>query len=97
MNRKLVVIGNGKMRESLLRRSGNDRNIHFLGRVSDHDLRGVYSNARALLFPGIEDFGIVPVEAQAAGIPVIARDAGGALETVVAGETGVFFSEDSRL
>lgn len=91
MNRNLVVVGNGKLRDSLSRRSGGHANIVFLGRVSDEDLRGVYANARALLFPGVEDFGIVPVEAQAAGVPVIAMGEGGALETVVDGETGLFF------
>lgn len=95
MNRKLVVIGNGKMREALSRRVGGNKNVLFLGRVSDDDLRGVYANARALLFPGIEDFGIVPVEAQAAGTPVIARGEGGALETVIDGATGCFFKENT--
>ena len=95
MNRKLVVVGSGKMRENLSRRAANADNIVFCGRVSDEDLRGIYSNAKALLFPGIEDFGIVPVEAQAAGTPVIARGAGGALETVVEGKTGCFFNGDS--
>ena len=95
MNRKLVVVGNGKMRERLLRRVEAHNNVIFLGRVSDDELRGVYSNAKALLFPGIEDFGIVPVEAQAAGVPVIAFGKGGALETVVDGKTGCFFNEAS--
>lgn len=61
--------------------------------VSDGELRTLYAGARALLFPGVEDFGIVPVEAQAAGTPVIAYGQGGALETVVEGETGLFFRE----
>ena len=95
MSRNLVVIGNGKMREKLLRRVGCKGNVVFLGRVSDGDLRAIYSNARALLFPGVEDFGIVPVEAQAAGVPVIARGAGGALETIVDGMTGCFFGDDT--
>ncbi len=93
MNRKLVVVGNGKMRERLLRRVEARNNVIFLGRVSDDELRGVYSNAKALLFPGIEDFGIVPVEVQAAGVPVVAFGKGGALETVVDGQTGTFFME----
>ena len=95
MNRKLVVVGNGRMRERLLRRVEARNNVIFLGRVSDDELRGVYSNAKALLFPGIEDFGIVSVEAQAAGVPVIAFGKGGALETVVDGKTGCFFNEAS--
>ena len=61
------------------------------GSATDEELRGLYAGAKALLFPGLEDFGIVPVEAQAAGCPVIAYGAGGALETVRDGETGVFF------
>lgn len=95
MGRKLVVVGNGKMRERLLRRVEARNNVIFLGRVSDDELRGVYSNAKALLFPGIEDFGIVPVEAQASGVPVIAFGKGGALETVLDGKTGCFFNEAS--
>ena len=93
MGRRLVVVGNGKMRGALMRRIDGRGEAVFLGRVSDEELRGVFANARALLFPGIEDFGIVPVEAQAAGTPVIALGQGGALETVRNGETGVFFSE----
>lgn len=95
MNRNLVVVGNGKMRERLMRGVGARRNIVFLGRVSDDGLRGVYANAKALLFPGMEDFGIVPVEAQAAGTPVIAFGHGGALETVNDGATGCFFNRQA--
>ena len=61
------------------------------GGFTREELRSAYAGARALLFPGLEDFGIVPVEAQAAGVPVIAFRGGGALETVRDGETGVFF------
>lgn len=61
------------------------------GGFTREELRLAYADARALLFPGVEDFGIVPVEAQAAGVPVIAFRGGGALETVRDGETGVFF------
>ena len=63
--------------------------------VSDEELRVLYAGAKALLFPGLEDFGIVPVEAQAAGTPVIAFGKGGALETVNDGETGLFFRDQS--
>lgn len=65
------------------------------GGFTREDLRTAYAGARALLFPGVEDFGIVPVEAQATGAPVIAYGVGGARETVVAGETGLFFSEQT--
>ena len=67
--------------------------IEFLGRISDEKRDELYSQAKALIFPGVEDFGIIPVEAQAAGCPVIAFGQGGALETVVDGETGLFFHE----
>ena len=95
MGRKLVIVGNGKMRERLAKRVGGCKDIVFLGRISDEELRAVFSCARALLFPGIEDFGIIPVESQAAGVPVIARGSGGALETIVEGSTGLFFHKDS--
>jgi len=65
------------------------------GSVTGEELRSLYAGAKALLFPGLEDFGIVPVEAQAAGCPVIAYGAGGALETVVEGRTGMFFKEQT--
>ena len=65
------------------------------GVATDEELRGLYAGAKALLFPGLEDFGIVPVEAQAAGCPVIAYGSGGALETVVGGRTGMFFKEQT--
>lgn len=87
--RKLIVIGDGPERARLERAAGPD--VRFLGWLSNEDLRSHYRQARALLFPGEEDFGIVPVEAQACGRPVIAYRKGGALETVLDGRTGVFF------
>lgn len=69
--------------------------VQFLGRVSDQEARRLYRGCRALLFPGEEDFGIVPLEAQACGRPVIAYRGGGALETVLEGKTGLFFAEQS--
>ncbi len=91
LGRKLVVTGTGNMEKELRKIAGPE--TVFLGRVSGEQLRRCYAEARALIFPGIEDFGIVPLEAQAAGTPVIALGAGGALETVRSGETGVFFEE----
>ena len=70
-------------------------NIKILGRVPWDDCKKYLSEARALIFPGVEDFGMVPVEAMASGTPVIAYGKGGALETVIDGETGLFFYEQS--
>ena len=69
-------------------------NVKALGQVRDEDLPGLYRGARALVFPGVEDFGITPLEAQASGRPVIAFAQGGALETVTR-RTGVFFGEQT--
>jgi glycosyltransferase involved in cell wall biosynthesis len=85
----LHVIGDGPLREALQAKAGPT--IRFLGVLSDRELAGEYSRCRAVIFPGEEDFGIVPLEANACGRPVIAYRAGGALETVVDGVTGVFF------
>lgn len=95
MERRIVVIGNGNQRAALEKQYAANPLVTFLGRVSDDELKATYGGARALLFPGLEDFGIVPVEAQAAGTPVIAYGRGGALETVKAEETGLFFSEQT--
>jgi glycosyltransferase involved in cell wall biosynthesis len=67
--------------------------VRFLTGASNEQLREAYASAKALLFCGVEDFGIVPVEAQAAGCPVIALGEGGVLETVVDGMTGVLFAD----
>lgn len=91
MGRKLVIVGIGEQ-EGLLRKiAGGSDLVTFRGRISDEELRRTYQGARALLFPGLEDFGIVPVETQAAGTPVIALGEGGALETIKDGETGLCF------
>lgn len=81
LGRRLVVIGAGQQWAKLSRLASDS--IQFLGAVSDTSLRDHYRRCRGLLFPGEEDFGIVPVEAMACGCPVIAYGAGGALETVV--------------
>ncbi len=67
--------------------------IRFLGRLSDDEVLYYYAHCRAFLFPGEEDFGITPLEAQASGRPVIAYGAGGVLASVVDGITGAFFHE----
>jgi glycosyltransferase involved in cell wall biosynthesis len=69
--------------------------VDFLGPVSNEDIRSLYRRSAAVLLPGEEDFGIVPVEAQACGRPVIALGRGGALETVIDGVTGVLVPESS--
>ncbi len=69
-------------------------NVKVLGQVPDAELPGLYRDARALIFPGVEDFGITPLEAQASGRPVIAFGAGGALETLTPG-TGLFFEDQT--
>lgn len=89
----LVIIGDGRDRESLQALAKS--NIHFLGYVSDREIGDYFARCRAFILPGQEDFCIAPVEAQAAGRPVIAYAAGGALDTVVEGVTGTFFYEQT--
>ncbi|HSB55850.1 MAG TPA: glycosyltransferase [Gemmatimonadales bacterium] len=93
MGRPLVVIGDGPARVALERLAGPT--IRFLGRQSDAEVAAYLAACRALIFPGEEDFGIVPLEANAAGRPVIAFEAGGALDTVIPGKTGIFFERQS--
>ena len=89
----LKVAGGGRQAEEL--KAGAGRNVEFLGRVPDGQLQELYAGCKAFVFPGEEDFGISPLEAQAAGRPVVAYGGGGALETVLPGVTGVFFGEKS--
>jgi glycosyltransferase involved in cell wall biosynthesis len=69
--------------------------VKFVGYVSDVELPGLMARCKAFIFPGLEDFGITPVQAQAAGRPVIAYRGGGALDTVIPGVTGEFFTEQT--
>jgi glycosyltransferase involved in cell wall biosynthesis len=91
LNRRLVIIGDGPDRKRLEELAGPQ--TEFLGRQSDTQVNLYASRCQALLFPGEEDFGMVPLEVNAAGRPVIAYRAGGAVETVIEGVTGVFFDE----
>lgn len=93
MNKKLIVIGGGESLHHLRKMAGPT--VAVLGQQPLEVLRRHYSRCRALVFPGEEDFGIVPVEAMASGRPVIAFKRGGVAETVVEGESGVFFEEQS--
>ncbi|MHB8240612.1 MAG: glycosyltransferase [Solirubrobacteraceae bacterium] len=89
----LKVAGDGRALDAAKELAGPQ--TEFLGRISDAELPDLLAGARALLFCAEEDFGIVPVEAQAAGVPVIAYGVGGARETVLDGETGVLYPEQS--
>ncbi len=91
LNLPLLVGGAGRDRARLERLAGPT--VKFLGRVPEADLPELYAGARAFIFPGLEDFGITPVQALAAGRPVIAYAGGGALDTVQDGVTGVHFHE----
>jgi glycosyltransferase involved in cell wall biosynthesis len=90
---QLRVVGTGPELARLQQLGGSD--VQFLGWKSNEEIRQLYRESRAVLLPGVEDFGIVPVEAQACGTPVVALDAGGARETVRDGSTGVLAADRS--
>jgi glycosyltransferase involved in cell wall biosynthesis len=91
LKRPLWIVGDGPERERLAKAAGPS--VRFLGNVPEAELPRLYASARFFVLPGEEDFGIAAVEAQAAGRPVLALGRGGALETVVDEETGVFFGQ----
>lgn len=101
-DKKIVIVGDGNLREDLERRAVSG-NIKFAGRVSDDELAGIYRNAKAFVFAAEEDFGIAPIEAQAVGVPVICYGKGGLSETIIpinsasgaSRPTGMFFYEQS--
>lgn len=92
MDRKLVVIGAGAS-EKLKKTAGPT--IEFVGALGDAEMESYFRRCRGLIFPGVEDFGIVPLEVMASGRPVVAFGRGGAAETVVDGETGYLFGEQT--
>lgn len=91
--RRLKVVGSGEQFNSLCAIATS--NVEMVGKVGFEELKSLYSRARALVFPGVEDFGMVPVEAMASGTPVIAYGRGGALDTVVDGISGLLFYEQT--
>jgi len=88
-NKKLIVIGEGDELEVLKNKA--NKNIQFIGWKNDNKKKKILSNCKALIFPGIEDFGIVPIESMASGRPVIAFKEGGALDYIEDNINGVFF------
>jgi len=94
LGRKIVVAGDGATKK-FKKKYAKSRLIRFAGRVSEGEAITLFAGARALLFPGIEDLGLVPIEANAAGCPVIAFREGGALDTVKENVTGIFFDEQT--
>jgi glycosyltransferase involved in cell wall biosynthesis len=93
LDRPLIVIGEGTARAQLEKLAGPK--TRFLGRQSDEKVAQYAGRCRALIFPGEEDFGMTPLEINSAGRPVIAFRAGGAMETVVNGQTGLFFKQQT--
>lgn len=89
LGRSLVVVGDGPEGPRL--RSEAGAQVRFAGRITQEELWRLYARCRALIFPSLEDYGLAPLEAQAAGRPVIAYGAGGVLETVIDGISGIFF------
>lgn len=100
LKRNLVVIGSGgqdkELRKLASKYTHNDSTITFTGRIDDNEVTDYLQRCKALLFCAEEDFGIIPVEAQACGRPVIAFGKGGALETIIKNKTGIFFSEQTE-
>jgi glycosyltransferase involved in cell wall biosynthesis len=94
LGKRLVVVGDGRDRPRLEAMAGP--HIEFRGRLPQDEVDRLLARCQALIWPGIEDYGLVPVEAMASGRPVIARRAGGVLDTIVEGETGLFFGAEHR-
>lgn len=93
LGEKLIIVGTGSEIGRLRQLAGPT--IEFKGQISDAELSCLYQHAKALIFPQEEEFGIVAVEAQAAGLPVVAYDAGSARELIIPGKTGILFKEQT--
>jgi len=93
----LIIVGEGPDRKYLEKVARGHKNIQFLGFIKDEEVQAFYGMAKVLLFCGIEDFGLVPVEAMASGTPIFAYGYGGVLETVKKGVTGEFFMNEEEL
>ncbi|HSV94996.1 MAG TPA: glycosyltransferase [Spirochaetia bacterium] len=93
IKKTLLVVGTGSEENNLKKIAG--KTIEFVGAVDDNQLVSLYKNAKAVIFPQMEDYGLVPIESQACGTPVIAFGKGGALETIIENKTGVFFDEQT--
>lgn len=93
-NVPIKIVGGGTESARLRQQYGHRAGVTFMGRLPDDDLTELYPRARALVIPGVEEFGITAVEAQAAGRPVIAADGGGARETIIPNATGILFTPD---
>lgn len=89
---RLIVVGEGRMRAAT--KAAGGPNVEILGQVDDDTLLDLYRRCRAVVLPGEEDFGIIPVEAQACGAPVLARGVGGVCDSVVPGVTGTLYVGD---
>ncbi len=95
-DKKLFIIGKGPEEKKIKKLAAKAKNIEFLGYQSSESLRDYLQRAKAFVFAAEEDFGLLPVEAQACGTPVIAYGRGGAVETVIEGRTGVFFKSQDE-
>lgn len=93
MDIDLKIIGSGSMKNKLQRKYRKYKNIEFLGNITDEEKWKIFSKASCFVMPGIEDYGIFPIEAMSAGTPVLAYMAGGICENLIEGVNGYFFTE----
>lgn len=94
--KKLIIVGEGELKEKLKKMAKGQSNIKILGKQDFNVIKKLYSECKALIFPGIEDFGIVPLEAMASGRPVIAYNKGGVRDTVIHKRTGLLFEDQTK-